>query len=587
MRRTNLLPLALLIVTLPAIGKLGFELWRVLAIEAQGAMDTDVVIFFTVARGMLQGLQPYVELFESKPPGIFLLSAASLLLSGDQWPMTILSVSLFVAFPLVIAYSAWHRDGARHFVLTPWSGVAIASALLFALLLTLYLEERAGTMLTEFWGGVFGAFYAVSIARRPPEGVRYPPALLPTLRYLTPPALFLFLSIGMKEPFVVTTFAAAVLLMRRPKDLLWTFFIPLAIAVVFGILALIALGLLQPYVEFYLPAMVLGRVSAEPLEPLLVRGFMVGRVLGNLTTYYPTAPLLGYAFGALWLSVPVLKAPRVNPLTAVLSALHLWLLFELLKSIGILIVFAIAAQGGVPLNATFLEKTLIFGVLELVGVSVLTFILYRRHAPIEAVSALLALYLVSITVGLAGYVGNHFAFAVPFYVALILLFARHVASVNRSILVTIVAPMIAIATTFGYTANAKHLERLHEKTQYTQEAQADFAGRLDALMDRCELDRYFGLEVFEKLGFARHSPVGPLPIPTFFPFVPIEHPLFQRTYANIREQADIVLKHAGPITDPYNVPIAAILEENFTQKPPACAKEFLPIEGFEVWFREA
>lgn len=47
-------------------------------------MDSDVLLYFAAGRGILNGLSPYIDIFETKPPGMFLLSALSLRVTGDE-----------------------------------------------------------------------------------------------------------------------------------------------------------------------------------------------------------------------------------------------------------------------------------------------------------------------------------------------------------------------------------------------------------------------------------------------------------------------------------------------------------------------
>src|SRR2546422_741744 len=55
-----------------------WELIRRVQLELLGAVQPDAYLYFTVGRGILNGLLPYKDLFETKPPGMFLLSALSL-----------------------------------------------------------------------------------------------------------------------------------------------------------------------------------------------------------------------------------------------------------------------------------------------------------------------------------------------------------------------------------------------------------------------------------------------------------------------------------------------------------------------------
>jgi hypothetical protein len=64
--------------------------------ELSGPFTWDTHIYLTVGRGLLNGLKPYVDLFETKPPGIFFLSAFSLLVSGGLLICNILQAIVLV-----------------------------------------------------------------------------------------------------------------------------------------------------------------------------------------------------------------------------------------------------------------------------------------------------------------------------------------------------------------------------------------------------------------------------------------------------------------------------------------------------------
>ena len=351
-------------------------------------------------------------------------------------------------------------------------------------------------------------------------------------------------------------------------------------------LAAFVFGILGPYGDVYLPAMFQGRVGGDPFESLWMRGFAAGRLFANLTTYYPNAPLFGYLLGALWLSVPVFKSRGVSAATAVLSAVHLWLLYECMKALSVLLVLWNAMRQGVQVNQQLYDGTFRVGLLALVPFVLLSVLLYRRKAPVHVLTAFAALFLASSMVGIGGDVGNHFVFALPFFAALVILFARHMASPERQAWTFAVVAVIAAYVAFTYEPTAKHLAYLAERTRFTPAAQAQGVARVDGMMDACGFERYYGVNTFERLAFTEHSTVGPLPVITFHEYLPMDHPLVAGTYANIREKADIIIKPPGPMDRPYNMPIDAIIAERFTNEAPACARAFLPVaEGLEVLFR--
>src|SRR4029079_353282 len=58
----------------------------------------DQGIFMVIGRGILHGQTPYLDLWDHKPPLIYLVSALADLISGDSWPgLWVLSVAAVTA----------------------------------------------------------------------------------------------------------------------------------------------------------------------------------------------------------------------------------------------------------------------------------------------------------------------------------------------------------------------------------------------------------------------------------------------------------------------------------------------------------
>jgi hypothetical protein len=147
----------LLAVTLVAAVNAAYFLGQVLALELRGAIDSAGFLYLMVGRGILNGLHPYVDLFESKPPGMFLLAALSLVITGDERAAMLMQVGIFVALPILLGAFAWrevrhHPDGLHRGSITGIAG-------LVGILLALYLEERSGGFQTESFGAFFASLY--------------------------------------------------------------------------------------------------------------------------------------------------------------------------------------------------------------------------------------------------------------------------------------------------------------------------------------------------------------------------------------------------------------------------------------------
>src|SRR3989338_6930341 len=106
--------------------------------ETLGSYDRDVNIYLAVGRGILNGLTPYRDLFETKAPGIFLLSALTLWLFNGATLLLWVEAALLALLPLIILLPILRKKEHRHD--TP----LILITLLFGFFLTLYTGAMAG-----------------------------------------------------------------------------------------------------------------------------------------------------------------------------------------------------------------------------------------------------------------------------------------------------------------------------------------------------------------------------------------------------------------------------------------------------------
>lgn len=224
-----------------------FHLGRMIYYELQSPLHFDALINVWVARGLLNGLTPYVDLFETKPFGIFLIMAVFLLTSFKL--ATALNIVSFASYPLL------NRRNV-----------------LIGILLALYVETRGAFMQTEVFGAFFSTLYVLTLGNT----------------WLS--TLFIGLSVGMKEPFLFVNLACVILLR---KNLMRCFVWPLLIATVIGVLLTVALDI--PYFTEYLPVI---RDRVENADPFWIRGFLWTRLVYNLNIF---APLFGLLVAFLWL----------------------------------------------------------------------------------------------------------------------------------------------------------------------------------------------------------------------------------------------------------------------------------------------
>src|SRR3989338_5707859 len=254
-----------------------YEVFLRLFYEIQGPYTGDSTIYWAVGRGILNGLTPYTDLFETKPPGIFLLSAMSIALTGGPMLGTVIQTLIIGAVPISLGIFFWFdtrgkKLEARTFLTT--------LAVLFGMLLTLFMAERSGEYQVESFGAFFGIVYVLAIAWRR-ERWHINDAWIP--------AGCLLLAIGLKEPFFFSLLGSALILHDAKRPMLRLFILPFVIAAFVGIHLLVALGFWSAFMDTYLPIMLGSHI--ENYGPLWVRGFAFRRVFDDLNGF---AQPLGY-----------------------------------------------------------------------------------------------------------------------------------------------------------------------------------------------------------------------------------------------------------------------------------------------------
>lgn len=247
-----------LIITILARGTymLAARIWY----ELQGPFTDDSPLYWAVGRGILNGLMPYSDLFESKPPGIFLLSALSFKIFNGPLLGTIIQALLLGIYPMLSVAFAWSFSTQHHLRLWQrWTVVLFSFAM--GIHLALYSSERSGEYQVESFGAGFATMY-LTLAVWPRK--------IPLIRISLFGAFLLLCSIGMKEPFLLTIIASVLLLALQQQGLFIRFMLSLIIAALSGIIALFMLGYLHSYLTIYVFGEIFGHyVPISELSPWL------------------------------------------------------------------------------------------------------------------------------------------------------------------------------------------------------------------------------------------------------------------------------------------------------------------------------
>lgn len=192
--------------------------------------STDAAIFLAMGRSLLNGLTPYRDLFETKPPGIFLLGAVANSMGGMPGA-TVLSLLAIVCIVLSCTF-AQKSYGA-----------------LVGVLIALLAADGAGGFYPELFGAASLCVY-IALLNLPNHRWKVPLVSVP-----------LFLAICFKETLVLPSLAVAVLLLTNWRSFLWFYAVPMCLAALWFLLLLLSLGALDEYLTLYLPFMVSVRVG--------------------------------------------------------------------------------------------------------------------------------------------------------------------------------------------------------------------------------------------------------------------------------------------------------------------------------------
>lgn len=534
----------------------------------------DGAIYTAVGRGILHGLTPYVDLFETKPPGMFLISALSLWLSGSIALANVLQGGVELGIALLTAgLGLWvlRRAPLRE----RCAGGAFLT--LFAVLLTLYLGDRSGHFQTESFGTFFVLVYV---------------ALLLTLREhrLFPflASLPLAAAVGLKEPFLLIAAICAALLTPGWKNLLRTFLLPLGIGLLLGTIVLAVLGVLHPYLTVYLPEMIHGRGRIFP-EPVWIYGFLFNKHLGDVAAFSPTLALL---IPATWLA-------------SLGATAHAWLTRRTsLLLLGLLIALAALLVAERWLIIALIGPDLHYGPLLFpagllfIAVGIGAWFLVPRDVNRALLQTtgwyLLLACLTTAAMGMGGFLRQQMGFAAAVEVTLALVVLR-----QRDRLPRWVLPTLAVVAACGLLLlPQRDWGTLLENRNAVFAQESAHATALDNLLDACGWDRYLLLgEPAVPYALTQHSPYGPGFSRTSFVFPvswrPPPIPFIQKAFRANIERTNVLI--AATVDDGSGVmtlngneipdDVQRYVVEHFSPVPPSCAQGMTPWGGILLLYR--
>ncbi len=547
-----------------------YDLVEMLRFEWEGPMNGDAFIYLTMGRGILNGLKPYVDLLESKPPGIFILFALSLVVTGTERLVAFVEMAFLTLIPTLLGFWAWKRWGKTSSVRGMF---AFLLAILIGILLSLRLQQVVGGLQTELFGAFFGLIYVLSILWDEREPGRGRIALA---------ALGIFGAIGMKEPFFLALLASALLICKTPRSFVRCFLVPLALAAVAGLIILFITGFWSGYWHIYLPVMFGNRLMDVTAFPLFIRAIWIVRFFGGFTFFSPM-PLLGYILAGCFCLVIAKQARGGRILApAILVVVSYWLMYvTTLWRINFAMHDAgITDYSQVPQYGETLWTVQILGAGCAVLIGVLLWLSPRTIFTV--LRGMAALMLLSLAFGISGYTGNDAgnAFVGLFAIALLALSELGEGAIEGEIAWPVIAALIVAGVILF---QPKSLNDRRQEFLGTRENYQAFSAALDTMLTKCGSPPYYYMGSQPAEAYAKHSPIGPVFTPHFSGFLAQDHPLYVTTRRRILETAQVQIE----IPVPANKVDAmwVWVRGPFTADVPPCAKGVTFPDGYTVTYR--
>jgi len=541
--------------------------------------------YFALGRAILKGFTLYQDIYDSKPPGIFLLSAASLTLTGNELLANIAQAFAFLLVTVFIVALAWNESRP--------TSTAIRRSALFAgffvgLVLTQYTALRSGgNVQTEPIGSVACLAYIFLLTRNV-RNFR--------LRHVFLATLCMTLAVGIKEPFILIFSAVAILFCPSVRSFLRAFVFPTMLTALIGILTLSALGSLRAYFTFSLPELLFGSYTFAHISPW-IGAFNFLPIIFDFWKFSPAFLFLTTVI----IVIPILLATPEHRPGTIAATLGLFIV----PALPFLCLILWAGFSGLPfsLRAVLLlpllqgsrAGLLLWLVVFITGMIAYGNVLLLRRRTKKHWRAILFLILrfivaLLITFGVVGlrgkYYPHYFIFALPLLAASFTIFLRSTIRLRPQIAHALLGSVSILAAVILILLPSRNLPPLQFDLDRQRQDTLATAARFDALLDSCKFKRYlaYAYETEPLWAFTQHTPYG-----SSFSHMTWTadrtSSAFKELYAQRFAETRII------VLDPYRLPEleferGGTLWNDFSRSPPACAASFMPIDNFLLLFRK-
>lgn len=593
---------------------------------------SDAQLYFAMGRAWLNGFHFYRDLFETKPPGVFLLAALAMRLAGGM--------PLYASFQLVMLALVCPLLGfgvhtrLRSMGLITW--IVIATGLLLGLTIAVKTLSLTAGFEAEGFGLLF-AILATVLFAVPALGSRRVIVDVLVGTSLAAAALF-------KEPFVASGFLGILVFVRSRRDGYRVLRI-LAVAGLVGVAILILSGCFAEYVSLYLPEMFGGRATASIMypdfgarlyfvipAPSWVRTLNVYQFFTALAPATSAVLLSGFFGVCLCLWVPLwtkdlgptaILVSTAMVVATIIAGHEFFVLYELgsgLQTIG----------RDVPWGNPIIVRLVAVVIVLPAALLVLPLVLPRGlRPPLRLIGLTVAAILWLLVAGMLVAWGNvsgqglgeHLVFAFPPLAALAVYCLSEVATGEHRFLLGVLASLLVVNTLMPGRFDEKLASKV-VNVAIRDRIQQRAAASLDALLSNCQESRYLvaSPQLLALTAFTMHSPYqityGAQRSLGGFDWTALEtspNPYLAAKLTQDLASTRIIVAAAGddlanaektphslalsepvltmdpvPGTPASSIafPIAQEMRDHFTTAAPACARDRLPIQGLQVFFRD-
>ena len=268
--------------------------------ELKHAYTADSPLYWTVGRGILNGLKPYLEMYENKPVGVFLISALSFAVTGETILCNIVSIISVMLIAFVPALALIDRYRKDENIDNLRKAAVVLTVFLSCIFLAVYTEMRSGAFQVEAIGAAFSVLFICLVYKLGRSQTKKERIILTVLA-----SLAICCAVMLKEPFLLGAVFGALLFVDNFKDLLKNLVIPCVGGGIIAVIGLAAGGVLVPYFSIYCKRMFETRISGS--RTTTVKAFEPQRIFDNVKQFSVWLLILLILFAVLALVSVIIK----------------------------------------------------------------------------------------------------------------------------------------------------------------------------------------------------------------------------------------------------------------------------------------